>query len=88
MKTIVIFRVDNDGDVLALFPGILATHAGLVQCYTHVGQHGQADYNGCIYYSRPATPAEYAPLLNELICQVGYHDLVVRSRKPNNCRPE
>jgi len=88
MKTIVIFRVDRGGEVLALFPGILATHAGLVGCYTHIGQHGQADYNGCIRDSRPASPREYSPLLNELINSMGYHDLVVRSRKPNNCRPE
>ena len=64
---IVIFRVDREGIVFALFPELPADYGGLYcTCYQHVGQHCAADYYGCIAYSRPATPAEYADLLIEL----------------------
>ncbi len=62
----VIFRVSNeDGSVFALFPYNPATDR-YVTSYQHVGQHCAADYNGCIASSRPATPEEYADLLQEL----------------------
>lgn len=67
----VIFRVSNeDGSVFALFPYNPATDR-YVTSYQHVGQHCAADYNGCIASSRPATPEEYAPLLQELR-RIGY----------------
>lgn len=68
----VVFRVwRDDGTVLALFPE--EVHNGhLCVCYAHVGQHGGADYNGCLRLTRPAKPEEYAPLARELE-SIGYH---------------
>lgn len=64
--TVVIFRVWDD-DVLALFPELPADIQGkYCTSYQHVGQHGQADYDHCIYKSRPAKPDEYAELAAEL----------------------
>ena len=61
------FRVgkkDKD-DVFALFPDIPGS-PGFCACFQHVGQHGSADYKGCMKDSRPATPAEYKDLAAEL----------------------
>jgi hypothetical protein len=77
--TIVIFRMDREGIVFALFPELPADNYGCYcTCYQHVGQHCAADYFGCIAESRPATPEEYADLAAELR-QRGY-DLAVRQR--------
>ncbi len=75
--TTVIFRVDREGTVFALFPELPADNYGTYcTCFQHVGQHCAADYFGCVAESRPATPAEYADLEAELR-QRGY-DLEVR----------
>jgi hypothetical protein len=77
--TIVIFRADRDGIVFALFPEIPAdNHGTYCTAYQHIGQHCAADYFGCIQFSRPASPQEYADLLIELERR-GYH-VDVRSR--------
>lgn len=77
--TIVIFRVDREGVVFALFPELPADNYGIYcTSFQHVGQHCAADYNDCIAESRPATPAEYADLEAELR-QRGY-DLEIRQR--------
>ena len=70
---IVIFRSDKHG-VTAVFPEMPSDIAGhFMTCYSHVGQHG-----GCskewYFTTRPATYAEYAPLLAELV-QIGYSPL-------------
>ena len=65
--TVVIFRVDREGITFALFPELPADNDGIFcDCFQHVGQHSAADYHGCIAYSRPATPDEYADLADEL----------------------
>lgn len=67
MKDPVVFRVWPEGDVFTLFPTIHADNYGrYCSSYQHIGQHGAADYDHCIKYSRPATEAEAAPLLREL----------------------
>ena len=77
--TVVIFRMDREGVVFALFPELPADNFGyFCTCYQHIGQHCAADYQGCIAESRPATPAEYADLEAELR-QRGY-DLEIRQR--------
>ena len=82
-ETLVIFRVwkpkfrINSGDnILALFPGV---DDGLGNCssYEHVGQHGGADYNGCVMRTRPAKPSEYQDLKQELE-QLGYRLKVIQ----------
>ena len=77
--TIVIFRWEREGGVFALFPELPADNYGFYcTCYQHVGQHGAADYFGCIAKSRPATPDEYCDLFNELEGR-GYN-LIIRQR--------
>jgi len=82
MGTPVIFRVDREGEVFALFP-TLPAYGYYVTCYQHIGQHCAADYGLCINDSRPAQPAEYADLLEELT-QIGYVLRVVRRRPQFN----
>lgn len=79
--TIVVFRAwRSDGNVIALFPELPHDLSGrFCTSYAHVGQHGAASYTHCIAITRPATPAEYAPLLKELRA-IGYDNLIVRKR--------
>jgi hypothetical protein len=72
--------MDKEGIVFALFPEIPATDR-YCTCFEHVGQHGSADYSGCIANSRPATQEEYADLAAELTGR-GYN-LQVYQRRPN-----
>jgi len=75
----VIFRIDHDNIVFALFPEIPGTNDPLTcSCYEHIGQHHSAHYDLCIRTSRPATRAQYAPLASELR-SIGYN-LVVKKR--------
>ena len=80
MQTVVIFRKwrDKSGDVIAFFPEIPSDTASPYNClsYEHVGQHGGADYRGCINRTRLAKPDEYKELENELTGR-GYDLLVV-----------
>jgi hypothetical protein len=79
LPVIVVFRkwkAPFDG-ILALFSHV--RHSGhLCMSYEHVGQHGGADYTGCISVTRPATPEEYKDLKSELE-QIGYN-LQIRKR--------
>lgn len=77
-KTVVVFRVWHNGDVIALFPNEDAGN-GLCSSYEHVGQHGGADYVGVVSLTRPAKPGEYRELATELR-RIGYK-LVIRSRR-------
>lgn len=53
--------------VTAVFPAIPATRDPLMMlCYAHIGQHGAAHRDWVRYNTRPATRAEYTPLLREL----------------------
>lgn len=70
----------NGSGVLALFPFIEATRGGSCLSYEHVGQHGAANYTGCIAATVVAKPSEYAPLKRELET-IGYV-LEVRTRRP------
>jgi len=77
--TVVIFRMDREGAVFALFPELPADNYGyFCTCYQHIGQHCTADYQGCIAESRQATPAEYADLEAEL--RQWEYDLEIRQR--------
>ena len=61
----VVLRVWRDGGgVLALFPTLPSDEYGrYCDAYAHVGQHGGADYWGCVQASRPATAEESADLI-------------------------
>ena len=78
-KTRVIFRKWRDnGDILALFPDIEHSSTSILS-YEHVGQHGGADYGGCIARTKPATPKEYESLRAELE-SIGYN-LSIKKRR-------
>ena len=86
--TPVVFRVWNarPRDVIALFPAMAADNLGLLcESYEHFGQHGPADYVGCIKKSKPATKKEAAPLLAELR-RIGYELQVVKRATPAMAR--
>ena len=73
----VIFRKWPDGNVIALFPQIVASVNGyLCQSYEHVGQHGAAS-PGIVRNTRPAIPKEYKELKKELE-RIGYNPIVVK----------
>lgn len=82
-KTDVIFRKDTTkefkGDIFALFPHNVDTYKGDVTFYTHVGQHGSADYNHCINTSKLATEEEYKDLKCELE-SIGYNLNIVKKQ--------
>lgn len=72
-KTRVVFRVFNDGEVIALFPHI-KERKGMIESYMHIGQHGSASPL-IVNDTRPAAPEQYRELLNELVC-VGYNPVI------------
>jgi hypothetical protein len=69
--TPVVFRSYSDGDVVALFPTILADPDGRCSSYMHIGQHGAADYWHVVATTHPAAPDECQDLLVEL-GRIGY----------------
>ena len=66
IKTVVIFRKFDDGDIIAMFPEDPGT---LDPCtcssYQQTGQHGAASIT-LAQCTKPASPAEYADLKQEL----------------------
>ncbi len=71
--TSVIFRLDREGIVFALFPELPSDNYGYYcTAYQHIGQHSAANFQGCIAQSRPALADEYADLFEELERR-GYH---------------
>jgi hypothetical protein len=82
--TRVIFRVwrAQSKTVIALFPDSVLDTENNENCwsYEHIGQHGEANYRKVMFATRPATPNEYASLLEELK-NIGYSDLVVVKRR-------
>jgi len=64
---IVIFRRFSDGEVIALFPALAGDPSGeLCLCYSHIGQHGAADYRAVVQATSAATSGQYARLAAEL----------------------
>lgn len=85
----VIFRLWK-GEAIALFPTERWNMRGDITCYAHIGQHCGA-CPSLLQAGRPATEAEYAPLLKELRNIYETHDaehvsLVVYKRAPGNAR--
>ena len=76
-QTEVVFRIDKEGIVFAMFPHEVATLQGHVTSYEHIGQHSSADYKGCIRTTKKATPEQALPLYEELE-RLGYNLVVVR----------
>ncbi len=74
--TEVIFRVEKDGSILAVFPYISYSGCNYVTCYQHIGQHSEMRWS---YMSdtKPATPERYADLKAELE-SIGYNLKVIK----------
>ena len=81
MKTKVIFRKFDDGDVIALFPELCGTYKYWSDClsYMHVGQHGAASVD-IVYDTTLATPQEYQDLYAELSNPPYNYDLKVSKK--------
>jgi hypothetical protein len=76
------WRKSQGGGILALFPTIPSDNLGYYcSSYEHVGQHGSADYRGCVQQTVPAKPEEYAALEKELT-SIGYELQVVQRASP------
>lgn len=79
----VIFRIEKDGGIVAVFPYVLWNrYEHTIACYTHYGQHGACTWIWARYDTSPASPDEYKDLLNELY-RIGYTDLRVLKRLPS-----
>jgi hypothetical protein len=77
------FRVEENGDVLAVFPYDCGDNdAGTCAVYSRIGQHSAAAWN-YVYWLASATPEQYAPLKKELTHAIGYK-LKVLKRLPNS----
>ena len=72
-------RMDRKrGEVTAIMPEIPGTDSPYIcTCYAHVGQHGSCNISLINQCSRPATEAEYTPLLRELK-SIGYRVQVIK----------
>jgi hypothetical protein len=75
--TKVVFRKYKKGDIVALFP-YNTTNGYLCECYQHIGQHSEADYQYVIQTTKPATNEESESLYNELTKQIGYNLKVIK----------
>ena len=76
----VVFRKWGDGTIIALFPDIPTENTGtFVSSYEHMGQHSSADYGAVISRTKPAKPAEYKELKEELE-EIGYSLRVMQRR--------
>jgi hypothetical protein len=74
------WRRKTEHGCIALFPDEKVDADGYTcSSYEHVGQHGGADYVGVMRRTRPATPAEYDDLAEEL-SQLGYNLKIVKHR--------
>jgi hypothetical protein len=68
----------KNGEVVAIMPEIPATEStNSCTCYSHIGQHGCANVQLASTRTRPATVAEYTPLLKELE-SIGYRVQIIK----------
>ena len=77
--TPVVFRRWRDTmTVFALFPTLPSDYEGhFCDSYEHVGQHGGADYFGCVHASEPVSLDEATDLKRELE-RIGYRLRVIK----------
>lgn len=73
---VIFHKFKQGGDIIALFPEQLNQSNMMIGSYMHVGQHSDADYNGVIATTTPATEGEYIELMSELK-RMGYDELQV-----------
>ena len=75
-KTKVIFRMWENGQVIAMFPEVAVDKIGYYcQSYMNVGQHSPASPS-LVANTKPASKEDYAELMKELV-KIGYDNLQV-----------
>lgn len=64
-KTVVIFRKEKEGTILAVMPYNIEDWNGSMMCYSHIGQHAvmTPEY---LKETKPCKPEEYRELQKEL----------------------
>lgn len=67
----------EEGEPIAFFPGEPANQ-GCIQCYAHLGQHGEACEEFYRDSCRNCTPEQYVPLKKELENCFGYKLKIVK----------
>lgn len=77
MKTSVIFRTDENGECLAVFPYEIADRQGNCTCYAHLGQHSACSYDYVLKETKPCK--NYVELKAELE-RIGYNLEVITRR--------
>lgn len=80
MATKVVFKIEEDGEILAVFPHSPEGDYRMT-CYAHRGQHSCCSHLYALRLKN-AKPEQYQSLLQELK-SIGYNDLVVLKRLPN-----
>ena len=80
-KTIVLFRVDNDGVCFAIFP-FVDEGRGLVSTFDMNGGHSAGQRGAMIGASRVARPEEYAAIHRVLTSKPYGYRLAIRTRTP------
>ncbi len=75
------FYIDKDSEILAYFPTEVFDSKGNKACYAHIGQHSACS-PGYVQSLKPASPDQYADLLQELK-NIGYNDLEIITLLPN-----
>jgi len=88
-RILVMFRWwRKGGGVIALFPyEEWDGEKGTCSSYEHFGQHGGTDYYLVMAATRPATPQEYQPLIDEL-SDIGYRLRVITRRGTRRAKKE
>ena len=76
----IVFRVDNDQEVVAVFVDEKYNDSYLLTCYAHYGQHGCCSLSWLYHDSKPAKQESYMPLLKELKSIYNDTNLVVLNR--------
>ena len=77
-KTDVMFRVERDGTILAVFPHKVQTKDGFVSCYDSVSGHNVMDYK-YRKHTKKGKPEQYADLKQELE-SIGYDLNIVQKQ--------
>lgn len=78
MIKVIFRRFKRGGDMIALFPDTIRED-GMCESYQYEGQHADADYDGVIKASRPASKEKSVELIKEL-GRIGYN-LIIRRRR-------
>lgn len=82
MKTKVCFRLENNGQVSAVFPYLLADSQRNITIWDSVSGHGACAYAYATMHSVPARPSEYESSKKILEQHYGY-ELQVLKRMPS-----